>query len=167
VVVAAAGVAPVVVVVAAAGVVVAAAGVVVAAAGVVVAAAGVALVVVEAAGVAPVLVVLAVPVVVGASVRVTLNWTENGHAPLPLGLEPVPLSVEEPSWTELAPLTLCSCTIVWATIDCDAAQPERVTVGAVAPVATGAAPAEDGVVVVGVVACSELSAAWAGIKPPI
>ena len=83
------------------------------------------------------------------------------------------LSEEVASTTSLTPCTLCSCTIVWATVDWDRAQPVSWTLGgngvvgaadAVAPVAE----ADAGVAVaVGVVAWSVLSAASAGISPPI
>ena len=82
------------------------------------------------------------------------------------------LSEEVASTTSLTPCTRCSCTIVWATVDWDRAQPVSWTLEATEssapPAVAPVAEADAGVAVaVGVVAWSVLSAASAGISPPI
>jgi hypothetical protein len=99
-----------------------------------------------------------------ANVSETWNWTGYAHPPVPpvLAAEPpvalVLLLVDEASVTAVTPLTRCSCTIVWATVACEAAHPVSAIVGTGGAVAV--APGVE-------VAVSEVSAAVAGIIPPI
>ncbi len=94
------------------------------------------------------------------SVRVTWKLTGNGHPLPPLPLDPV--AEEVVSVTAETPETRCSWTIVWATPDCELAQPASATLDAAADVIVAAAA-----VAWGAVAVSELNAASAGISPLI
>ena len=78
---------------------------------------------------APALAEAVVPVTAGAAnVSDTWNCTGKGQPPLleaaPDVPPPAPESVAELRVTAVTPLIRCSCTIVWATADCDAAQPD-------------------------------------------
>lgn len=135
-------------------------------------AAGVAVGVVDKAGV---VVAPEVPVEVAEDSRTrdSENVTGNGQPPVDDDeldeVEPeaaAPLFEVDDSETEPTPWTRPSATIVLATADSVAAQPEIWTacvVGADEPVTPAAALAS----AEGEVACSELKAAFAGITPPI
>lgn len=134
-----------------------------------------------AAGVAPVDVVdapgLVAPVALAAKVSDIWNWTGKGQPPAPgdevvtagaAVVAPELPSEAELSETSLTPETRRSCTMVSATVDSSCAHPARTTAEGIA-VELVVEPAVDGVAddADGAVACSELSAAFAGMSPPI